>query len=110
MTKLNPCFKQGNLKPEILERAAQTLKVLAHPHRLRLIEILEREKQLPVHFLVEETGLPQAVISQHLNQMRRIGLLASERRGKEVWYSISDPRPLSILHCICTNCSDGDFL
>ena len=103
------CIRQGKLKIESLERAAETLKLLAHPQRLRLIEILERETEVPVHTLVEETVFPQAVVSQHLNQMRRVGLLGAERRGKEMWYSITDPRALSILNCICTHCSEGDF-
>jgi len=103
------CIRQGKLKVESLERAAETLKLLAHPQRLRLIEILERETEVPVHILVEETEFPQAVVSQHLNQMRRSGLLTAERRGKEMWYSICDPRALSILNCICTQCSEKDF-
>jgi len=103
------CIRQGKLKAAALERAAETLKMLAHPQRLRIIEILEREQEVPVYALIEETGFPQAVISQHLNQMRRIGLLTARRQGKEVWYSITDPRALSILNCICTHCSEGDF-
>jgi ArsR family transcriptional regulator len=97
------------LTAEALRRAAKILKLLAHPQRLRIVEILEREQEVPVYALIEETGFPQAVVSQHLNQMRRISLLSAERRGKEVWYSITDPRALSILHCICTHCSQGDF-
>ncbi|MDF7798802.1 metalloregulator ArsR/SmtB family transcription factor [Pontiellaceae bacterium B1224] len=103
------CIRQGKLKVEALQRAAEILKMLAHPQRLRLIEILEREEKVPVHELVQETEFPQAVVSQHLNQMRRAGLLCSERRGKEMWYSICDPRALSILNCICTNCNSNDF-
>lgn len=103
------CIRQGKLKIDALEKAAETLKMLAHPQRLRLIEILEREETVPVHGLVKETGFPQAVVSQHLNHMRRIGLLCSDRRGKEMWYSICDPRALSILNCICTHCSQNDF-
>lgn len=109
MNPTNSCIGQGKLTTKTLEKAAATLKMLAHPQRLRLIEILERETEIPVNGLVEETGFPQAVVSQHLNQMRRVGLLAAERRGKEMWYSISDPRALSILNCICTNCSNGDY-
>lgn len=109
MKTTNTCIREGRLTVEALERAAQTLKMLAHPQRLRIIEILEREQEVPVHALIKETGFPQAVVSQHLNQMRRVGLLTGERRGKEMWYSISDPRPLSILNCICTHCSEGDF-
>jgi len=103
------CIRHGSLKAATLERAAETLKMLAHPQRLRIIEILEREQEVPVYALIEETGFPQAVISQHLNQMRRIGLLTARRQGKEVWYSITDPRALSILNCICTHCSEKDF-
>jgi DNA-binding transcriptional ArsR family regulator len=109
MKKAHPCIRQGKLKVKVLERAAETLKMLAHPQRLRIIEILEREQEVPVYALIEETGFPQAVVSQHLNQMRRIGLLTSRRQGKEMWYSITDPRALSILNCICTHCSEGDF-
>lgn len=105
----NDCLRQGKLKVESLHKAAETLKIMAHPQRLRLIEILEHNQEVPVHALIEETGFPQAVVSQHLNQMRRVGLLSAERRGKEMWYSITDPRALSILNCICTNCSEGDF-
>jgi len=103
------CIRQGKLKPEALQRASEILKMLAHPQRLRIIEILEREQEVPVYALIEETGFPQAVISQHLNQMRRIGLLTARRQGKEVWYSITDPRALSILNCICTHCTKTDF-
>lgn len=103
MKRSSPCIRQGRLKAKTLKKAAATLKMLAHPQRLRLIECLEREQEVPVHALVEETGFPQAIVSHHLNQMRRIGLLCAERRGKEVWYSICDPRATSILNCICTH-------
>ncbi len=109
MKQTRKCIRQGHLKAEALYRAAQTLKMLAHPQRLRIIEVLERKQEVPVHVLIEETGFPQAVVSQHLNQMRRMDLLTARRQGKEVWYSITDPRALSILDCICTHCSEGDF-
>lgn len=103
------CIRQGKLTADALARAAEKLKILAHPQRLRLIEILERETEMPVNGLVEETGFPQAVVSQHLNHMRRAGLLKAKRHGKKMCYSICDPRPLSILNCICTHCSEGDY-
>jgi ArsR family transcriptional regulator len=109
MKTTDTCIRQGRLTVDALERAAEKLKMLAHPQRLRIIEILEREQEVPVYALIEETGFPQAVVSQHLNQMRRVGLLSARRQGKEMWYSITDPRALSILNCICTHCSEGDF-
>ena len=110
MNTSTPCIRKGKLKPEALKKASETLKILAHPQRLRLVELLESEGEVPVYTLVEATEFPQAVVSQHLNHMRRIGLLCAERRGKEMWYSIDDPRVLSILNCICTHCSEGDFV
>lgn len=109
MKKENACIRQGRLTVAYLMRAAETLKMLAHPQRLRMIEILEREQEAPVHVLIEQTGFPQAVVSQHLNQMRRAGLLSARRQGKEMWYSITDPRVLSVLNCICTHCSESDI-
>lgn len=90
---------KGLLSIEELERMAQVLRLLAHPHRLKLIELLERNPAA-VHSLVASLDLPQGTVSQHLNQMRRLGLVAAERRGKEVWYKIADPRALTILGCI----------
>lgn len=83
-----------------LARMAQVLRLLAHPHRLKIIEILESADAAPVHEIVDRLALPQGATSQHLNQMRRVGLVESERHGKEVWYRISDRRCISILNCI----------
>ena len=90
----------SELSHELLGRMAQVLKLLAHPDRLKIIEILESEDEAPVHAIVERVGLPQGATSQHLNQMRRANLIGAERRGKEVWYRIADPRSLTILSCI----------
>jgi ArsR family transcriptional regulator, zinc-responsive transcriptional repressor len=96
--KIQPCPQ--NLTVEDLARMAQVLKLLAHPHRLKIIDILESEKEAPVHALVGRLALPQAATSGHLNLMRRAGLVESERRGKEVWYSLGDRRSLTILNCM----------
>lgn len=88
------------LAPELLERMADVLKTLAHPHRLRIVELLEREKSAPVHLVIARLGMPQTTVSQHLNRMRRAGLVGARRQGKEVWYGIADRGALTILECI----------
>jgi len=103
MNKKKSCIQKGGLKAEYLENVAQLLKMLAHSDRLKIIEILERENEYPVHKIVKETNLPQAAVSLHLNSMKRSNILASSRKGKEVWYSIKDSRVLSLLNCICQN-------
>lgn len=88
------------LQAEYLVMVADSLRMLAHPVRLQIVELLERTDAQPVHEIMDVLALPQAVASQHLIQMRRAGLVKAERRGKEVWYSIADKRCVSILNCI----------
>ena len=90
----------GELPVELLQRMAEVLRVLAHAQRLKIVEMLQRDADAPVHRIVDGLGLPQAAVSQHLNHMRRAGLVKSERRGREVWYRISEPSSLTILDCI----------
>ena len=84
----------------MLARMARILRLLAHPDRLKIIEILESMDEAPVHEIVKRIGLPQNATSQHLNMMRRANLIGAERRGKEIWYHIADRRSLTILNCI----------
>ena len=90
----------GAMPLEMMARMAQVLKLLAHPYRLKVIEILDGRDRVPVRRIAEWLGLPHAATSQHLNQMKRVGLLESERHGKEVWYRIADQRCINILKCI----------
>ena len=103
--KLNCALE--NLSPEAVGNAAEILRTLAHPMRLRIIDLLHAAAALPVSGITEYLGIAQAATSQHLNHMKRVGLIRSERRGKEVWYSVSDPRPLALLNCICTCCGNN---
>jgi DNA-binding transcriptional ArsR family regulator len=93
------------MNPEAVGQAADMLRTLAHPIRLRIIDLLHTADELPVGKITDYLGITQAATSQHLNQMRRDRLLKGERRGKAVWYSIADARPIALLNCIC-NCCD----
>ena len=95
--------KSKPLPASLLNRMADVLKVLAHPDRLKIVEYLDRETTAPVFELMVAVSLPQAAVSQHLTQMRRVGLVSCECRGKEVWYQIADRSALTILGCIRNN-------
>lgn len=96
-----------NLSSEAVGNAAEMLRTLAHPMRLRIVDLLNTAGELPVCGITEYLEITQAATSQHLNHMRRIGLIQSERRGKEVWYSIADQRPIALLNCICNCCENN---
>jgi ArsR family transcriptional regulator len=83
----------------VLEQCADSLRVLAHPQRLRIVELLET-RRLSVGELAEELGRPQAVVSQHLARMRAVGLLAVEREGRSCYYRIANPACPALLACI----------
>ena len=89
-----------DLTIEDLARMAKVLKLLAHPYRLKIVDVLETEDAVPVHALMERLDLPQALVSGHLRKMLRAGLVARQRRGKECWYSVGDRRSLTILNCM----------
>lgn len=84
---------------DALEAVAAALRVLAHPLRLRIVELLEQH-DLAVGQLAEALEVAPAACSQHLNLMRAHGLLAARRDGKSVSYRVCNPHALNVLHCI----------
>ncbi|MBI1318603.1 MAG: metalloregulator ArsR/SmtB family transcription factor [Candidatus Hydrogenedens sp.] len=84
---------------EQLEEAGQCLKTLAHPHRLRMVEML-LESEYTVGELAEACGIQSHQASEHLGKMRDRGLLAAERRGQCTYYKIAEPALASIFSCI----------
>jgi DNA-binding transcriptional ArsR family regulator len=84
---------------ETLERVAAALRVLAHPHRLKLVELLDG-RRMSVGQLAAAIGLPAAACSQHLNLMRAHGLLRAGRNGRAVYYEIASPSARNVIQCI----------
>jgi len=87
------------IDPEALSRAADTIRLLGHPERLKIVEILE-SGEATVSEIQEELGMPQAIVSQHLAKMRGCGIVAAERDGVHVYYSVLEPKVRHILECI----------
>ncbi len=71
---------------------AQFFKVLGHPARLAILEYISKQNACICNDLVEEIGLAQATISQHLKELKSIGLLNGEVEGKSMCYCINVER------------------
>jgi DNA-binding transcriptional ArsR family regulator len=84
---------------ESLELAAECLRVLAHPHRLRMIEML-LQGTFSVGELARACGIPSQMASEHLRLMQRCEMLESSRDGRCVFYRVVDPQLNGILSCI----------
>lgn len=84
---------------ESLGQAAECLKTLAHPHRLRIVQMLLGGRYT-VGELAEACEIPSHMASEHLRLMQRCGLLGVEKEGRCVYYTIAEPHLASIMSCI----------
>jgi DNA-binding transcriptional ArsR family regulator len=78
------------IDPAALSRAADAIKLLGHPERLKIVEVLEMG-EATVSAIQEQLDMPQAIVSQHLAKMRGYGI---------VRYRIVEPKVRHILECI----------
>ena len=70
---------------------AEICKVFSNPTRLEILNLL-RDKEMSVTELIEKTKLSQANISQHLSIMKSKGIVISDRKGKNVYYRLTNPK------------------
>lgn len=81
----------------LYEVKANLFKGLAHPFRIRILELLSDADEVTVARLGEETGLEASHLSQHLSVLRRHRLVVSERRASHVYYRLADRRTAEML-------------
>jgi ArsR family transcriptional regulator len=80
----------------LFRQFAAIAKAVAHEHRLELLEALAQGER-SVETLANRTGLSLANASQHLQQMRRAGLIEARRSAKFVYYRLSDAAVLDLI-------------
>ncbi len=74
---------------KFLEDATETLRAIAHPIRLLIIEMLFERKSMTVTEIYEELGIEQAVASHHLRILKDKDILEVRRDGKNSIYSLT---------------------
>jgi DNA-binding transcriptional ArsR family regulator len=92
-------LQRAPLDPRVLAEAAEMVRVLGHPVRLRIVELLETGERT-VKEMQEALDAPQALVSQQLARMRGAGIVAGRRGGANVWYRIADSRVVRMLDCL----------
>ncbi len=82
----------GLTKAEIFtdkqNRLAQMMKALAHPARIAIIQHLVKTEACICGDIVDELGLAQATISQHLKELKKVGLIHGTVEGTSICYCI----------------------
>lgn len=84
---------------EGLGQAAECLRTLAHPHRLRIVQMLLAGRYT-VGELADACGIPSHMASEHLRLMQRCGFLDVEKDGRCAYYAVAEPHLASIMACI----------
>jgi ArsR family transcriptional regulator len=84
-----------NARP-VHEVKASLFRVLGHPARVRILELL-RGGELSVGALRAELGLDSGGASQHLAALRQAGLVDARRQGTSVFYRVADERVFDLL-------------
>ncbi|WP_293789938.1 helix-turn-helix transcriptional regulator [uncultured Pedobacter sp.] len=91
----------GLTKTEIFteeqNQLAAWLKALAHPARIAILQRILQSNTCICGDLVEELGLAQATISQHLKELKNAGLIQGTIEGVSICYCI-EPKTWKLLH------------
>ena len=97
---------------------AQKLKLMAHPERLQILDILRQEAECVCH-LEALLGKPQPYISQQLRALREADIIVDEKNGLNVYYRLvnpmvigwleqilgpTKPAPARLISCPCPKC------
>ncbi|RMG60938.1 MAG: transcriptional regulator [Bacteroidetes bacterium] len=88
------------LDRKLLEKTASSLKAIAHPIRLAIIDLLKDGRRMNVTQIYMTLGLEQAVASQHLSILKDKDILASKRQGKHSYYFLKHPRVIEVVNLI----------
>lgn len=86
----------GATKTEKFDHSQITIalvaKVLAHPARVAILQHISQQEGCICNDLVDVIGLAQPTISQHLNEIKKIGLLKGDFEGKNLCYCINEEK------------------
>ncbi|MDQ8936335.1 ArsR/SmtB family transcription factor [Acinetobacter rudis] len=79
-----------------VDYVAQQLKVLSNPDRLKILCVL-KDGEIHVQQIETLTNIQQPTLSQQLTLLRRAKLVTTRRDGKQIFYSIAEPKVLLLM-------------
>ncbi|KRE64960.1 ArsR family transcriptional regulator [Arthrobacter sp. Soil736] len=87
----------ADFRAPLYEVKANLFKGLAHPVRIRVLELLSAAPEVSVTELLAATGLEATNLSQHLSVLRRYHLVRGERRALQMFYTLAYPQVADLL-------------
>jgi ArsR family transcriptional regulator len=100
-------INSDTIETQPYEAQAQLLKVLTHPARLAILNLLRDGEHCVCH-MEAHLGLRQAYISQQLMVLREAGLIQDRRDGWNVFYRVTEPRIYQIIDAVASLFPSGD--
>jgi len=94
------------LKKLSIQRKSEVFKALGHPTRLRIVEKLADGEQCVCDCL-EMFDIDISTLSRHLSVLKNAGIIRDERRGKNIFYSLTCPCIVSMFECLEEVLSEG---
>ncbi len=85
---------------ENLSHAAELLRALAHPLRLKIIKFIDKNEVINVNKIYNTLKLEQSITSQHLRILRNVGLVSTKREGKFIFYTLNYDRMEEVIGTI----------
>lgn len=82
---------------ELQTLKAEFFRAMAHPARIRILEVLSEKREQSVQALQARLAVDQPIVSQHLAKLRAHGVVISRKQGTTVLYTLADPRIAELL-------------
>lgn len=86
-------------------KIAEVFKALAHPSRVRILQILEEKGEKCVRELERLVKIKQSNLSQHLRILKDRGIIECERKGMKICYRLKNKKIMDVIKCATEKCS-----
>ena len=78
--------------PKRMKFAANVIRAVNHPLRMNFIKLIDEHEKLTVTQIYFKMRIEQSVASQHLAILREAEVLTATRKGKNIFYSVNEPK------------------
>lgn len=82
-------FETITKRKDLVQKSADVTRAVGHAVRLAIIKLIDSHKSVSAHIIHQQLNLDQSLVAQHLRILRLADVVFTERKGKEVYYSVN---------------------
>ncbi len=95
-------FMKTHFNIGFLETATETLRAIAHPIRIAIIDLLHKQQSMSVTEIYEKLKIEQAIASHHLRILKDKKIVSVKRDGKNSFYFLANPHFYKVVETMMT--------